>query len=285
MLKKTLLVLFVLLAALGVGVYFSYTSLKLIPLFDNPDAQWGILASVVVGLILGVARGLLKKKNEIKGNLVTRHGVGSFISHWVTAFGIFALIYSGIMLGFFIMNGKSIWFIPVFAKTLAQVIPALNVHYFAVLITLFGGCFFGADYLATRHPSLLFPNMRDITEGFIGKYFLRRKWDYEDKYLSSQKGAFVPYAAIGIVILITGAIKVAAHVWPISASVWGWATVIHDVFMVFIILFTLVHVAIVVLLGDWPAFRSFFTGTMSTKHVEEHHHVWFEDLTTHTNKC
>jgi cytochrome b subunit of formate dehydrogenase len=284
MLKKTLLVLFVLLAALGVGIYFSYTSLKLIPLFDNHNAQWGMVATVVVALILGVARGLLKKKNEIKGEIVTRHGVGSFISHWATGFGIFALIYSGVMLGFFIMNGKSIWFIPVFAKTLEQVIPALNVHYFAVLMTLFGGFFFGADYIATRDWTLLVPNMQDIIKGFIGKYFLRRPWAKEEKYLSSQKSAAMPYIAIGLVILITGAIKVAAHVWPISANVWGWATVIHDVFMVFIILYTLVHVGIVVALGDWPAFRSWFTGTMSTKFVEHHHPVWFENLTKHKNK-
>jgi cytochrome b subunit of formate dehydrogenase len=284
MLKKTLLVLLVLLAALGVGIYFSYTSLKLIPLFDNRDAQWGIVAAVVVGLILGVARGLLKKKNAIKGEVVTRHGVGSFISHWATGLGIFALIYSGIMLGFFIMNGKSIWFIPVFAQTFTQYIPALNVHYFAVLMTLFGGFFFGANYIATRDWMLLIPNMQDIIQGFIGKYFLRRKWEKEEKYLSSQKGAFVPYAAIGIVMLITGAIKVAAHVWPITANVWGWATVIHDVFMVFIVLYTLVHVGIVVALKEWPAFRSWFTGTMSAKFVEHHHPVWYEKLTTGKNK-
>jgi thiosulfate reductase cytochrome b subunit len=182
------------------------------------------------------------------------------------------------------MNDKSIWFLPVFAKTVTQVIPALNVHYFAVLMILFGGFFFGADYLATRDWTLLVPNMDDIIKGFIGKYMLRRKWEKEEKYLSSQKSAAMPYIAIGLVILVTGAIKVASHVWVVATAISGWATVIHDVFMVFIILFTLVHVSIIVLLGDWPAFRSWFTGTMSTKFVEHHHPVWFENLTTRTNK-
>jgi cytochrome b subunit of formate dehydrogenase len=284
MLKKTLLVLFALLAALGVGIYLSFTSLKVNPLFENSIAQWCIIASVVVGLILGVARGLLKKKNAIKGEIVTRHGVGSFISHWATGFGIFVLIYSGVMLGFFIMDGKSFWLLPVFSKTLEQVIPVLNVHYFAVLMTLFGGFFFGADYIATRDWMLLIPNMKDLIQGFIGKYFLRRKWDAEDKYMSSQKGAFVPFAAIGIVMLLSGAVKVAAHVLPISANVWGWATVIHDVFMIFTILYILVHVGMVVVLGHWPAFFSWFTGTMSTKTVEHHHPVWYEKLKTGKNK-
>jgi cytochrome b subunit of formate dehydrogenase len=126
--------------------------------------------------------------------------------------------------------------------------------------------------------------LTDIIEGFIGKYFLRRKWDQEEKYLSSQKSAATPYILIGLVILLSGAVKVAAHIWPISASFWGWATVVHDVFMVFIIFYTLVHVGIVVGLGDWPAFRSWFSGTMSTKFVEHHHRVWYENLLTRTNK-
>ncbi len=281
---KILLTLVVLLAALGVGIYFSFTSLDMKPLFDNRTAQWGLVAAAVLGLVLGVLRGLFKKKNAIQGNIVTRHGVGSFISHWATAFGIFAAIYSGVMLGFFIMNGKSIWFLPVFAKTLEQVIPQLNVHYFAVLMTLFGSFFFVGDYLATRDWMMLIPNMQDVIKGFIGKYMLRRKWENEDKYLSSQKSAAVPYFLIGLVILVTGIIKVAAHVWPISADVWGWATVLHDVFMVFIILYTLVHVGLVVLLGHWPAFISWFTGNVSLKHAEHHHPVWYANLTAGKNK-
>lgn len=282
--KNILIVMVLLLAALGAGIALSYTVLNDVPLFDKGIGQIGIAVSLVAGVGLGIARGLFKKKNEIKGELVTRHGAGSFISHWYTAFGIFAAIVSGVMLGFFIMKGKSIWFIPVFAKTLEQVIPALNVHYFSVLLILFGGFFFVADYIATRDWTLLIPNMADIIHGFIGKYFLRRKWEKEEKYLSSQKSAAMPYMAIGLVILISGAIKVAAHIWAISANFWGWATVVHDVFMLLIIFYTLIHVGIVVVLGDWPAFRSWFSGTMSTKFVEHHHPVWFEDLTTRTNK-
>ncbi len=282
--KKILLVLFVLLAVLGVGIALSYTALNDVPLFDKGVGQLGIAISVVAGIGLGIARGLLKKKNEIKGDVVIRHGAGSFISHWGTALGIFAAMFSGVMLGFFIMNGKSIWFIPVFTKTLEQVIPALNVHYFSVVMICFSAFFFVADYIATRDWTLLIPNITDVIQGFIGKYFLRRKWEKEEKYLSSQKSAAMPYMLIGLVMLLSGAVKVAAHIWPISASAWGWATVIHDVFMLFIIFYTLVHIGIVVMLGDWPAFRSWFSGTMSTKFVEHHHPVWYEKLTTGKNK-
>ena len=285
MLKKILLVLFFCLAAFGVCVGLSYTSLRATPLFDNRIAQWGLVIATVVGIALGVARGFMKKKCEIQGDLVTRHGVGSFISHWGTALGIFAAIYSGIVLGFFVTNnGNSIGFLPVFAKDTIQVIQALNVHYFSVIMILFSAFFFVADYIATRDWTLLVPNLRDVIHGFIGKYFLRRKWNEDEKYLASQKSAAIPYLAIGLVVLLSGAVKVAGHIWDISANILGWATIIHDVFMVFIIFFTLVHISIIVLLGDWPAFRSWFTGTMSKKFVEHHHPVWYDDLTTRTNK-
>jgi len=287
--NKILLALAATLAALVVGIVLSFTTFKTTPLFDSVAGQWGILVASIAGLVLGAARGLLKKKNAIEGDVVTRHGVGSFISHWTTAVGIFAAIYSGVMLGFFIMNGKSLWVIPVFSQTLQQVIPQLNVHYFAVILTLFGSLFFVADYIATRDWSLLIPNLRDVIHGFIGKYFLRRKWDNEDKYLSSQKSAAIPYLLVGLVILITGAVKTLAHVeWlpgtGISASAWGWATVFHDVFTVLIVLYTIVHVGLVVLLGHWPSLISWFTGTMPKETVEHHHPVWYEKLTTGKNK-
>jgi len=293
MLKKILLVLFGLVVVLVAGIVLSYTALAYNPdkfpsgsvLFADRLGQWALVIATVIGAALGVARGLMKKKNAIQGDLVTRHGVGSFISHWGTALGIFAAIYSGIVLGFFVTNnGNSVWFIPVFAAKSAQAIIALNIHYFSVVMILFCAFFFVADYIATRNWSLLVPNMQDVIHGFVGKYFLRREWKKDEKYLSSQKSAALPYMLIGLVILISGAVKVAGHVWLLNASVLGWATVIHDVFMVFIILFTLVHVCIIVLLKDWPAFRSWFTGTMSTKFVEHHHPVWFDDLTTRTNK-
>jgi len=284
MLKKILVVMSVLVAALGVGVVLSYTALNETHLFKNSFAQIALGVVTVLGIGAGVARGFLKKKNAISGAVVTRHGVGSFISHWGTALGIFAAIASAFIIGFFLINDKTLWIIPAYAKTAAQMIPALNVHYFSVAIILFSAFFFVADYIVTRDWKLLIPNFQDVKDGFIGKYILRKKWTKEEKYLSSQKSAALPYMLIGLVILLTGAVKVASHIWVINVSLVGWATVLHDIFTVFIILFTLVHVCIIVVLGDWPAFRSWFSGTMDKKFVEKHHPVWYDDLSTRTNK-
>lgn len=280
LLKKSLPVLAVILIALGVAAYLSYTTLNGDSLFANQMASWALVAVAVVGFIAGTARGLLKKKASIQDGVVIRHGLGSFISHWGTALGIFAALASGLLAGV----SLGWWTIGPFANTPGAIVAPLNLHYFAVALILFAAFFFAGDFIFGRDWTELTPNMTDVTQGFIGKYMLRRPWTKETKYLSSQKAPFVPYALIGIVILVTGAIKVASHIWPIQATVWGWATAIHDYFAVFILLFTLVHMGIVVALGHWPAFWSWFTGTMKTHEVEHEHPVWYEQLQSGTNK-
>jgi cytochrome b subunit of formate dehydrogenase len=274
MLKKSIMLLVILLVLIGAAISSSYTFLKTVSLFDEPAALWVLLGVSVLGLVSGSFRGLLKKRAVIQGNIVKRHGIGSFIAHWYTAFGIFVLISSGIITGFLT--------VPPFAKTVASVIPAINMHYFALNIILFSGLFFLADYTISRDWFLLIPNLQDITGGFIGKYFLHRKWSKEDKYLSSQKDAFVPFAAIGLVMLTTGAIKVAAHIWTVSLGLQGWATIIHDSFMVLTIFYLFIHVGIVVLMKHWPAFFSWFTGTMPEKLVEDEFPVWYKRIRTST---
>jgi formate dehydrogenase subunit gamma len=272
LLKKSLLVLLVLLVVMGAGIFLSYSTFKGEPLFDKSWAIWALIGASVIGFILGMARGLLKKKNAIMGEVVVRHGIGSFISHWGTAIGILLLMISGIIIGFL--------FIPPAAKTVEKIIPVLDMHFFAVILTLFGGFFFGADYAASRDWALLIPDTHDITGGFFGKYFLRRKWDKEHKYLSSQKAAFVPFAILGLAMVITGFIKVAAHVSNISAGVWGWATVIHDISALCMIIYLFIHVGMVVLLGHWPALFSWFTGTVPTKVMKHEYPLWEQELKT-----
>jgi cytochrome b subunit of formate dehydrogenase len=286
MLTRIIIALVILLVGVAAGVYLAYsppasfTALDNTSLFDNVVACWALVGVAAVGFVAGAARGLLKKKSEIQGSIVTRHGVGSFISHWFTAFGIFMAIASGIIMGMFF----GFWTLGPFATTPSAVVSPINLHYFAVALTIFSAFFFVGDYLFSRNLTLLIPNLQDIVQGFVGKYILRRPWTREDKYLSSQKTVFLPYILIGLVVLLTGAVKVASHIWPLHANLWGWATVVHDYFAAFTILFTCVHVIVIVILGHWPAFWSWFTGTMKTHEVEHEHPVWYEDLQTRTNK-
>jgi len=269
MVKKVLSVLFLVLAALGVGLYFSYTSESVF--FDA--VPWVIIAAIVLGLVLGAVRAILRKKLEIIGAEVERHDSSSFLEHWGTAIGIFTLIASGILLGFL--------FIPGFVKTATDAIPPLNMHFIGLVIALFGGCYFLADYVLARDYDKLIPNIPDIIGGTVAKYLLRRKWTAEDKYLSSQKSAFLAFAALGACVLITGAIKVAAHIWHMQATAYAVTTYIHDICSLLFILLLIVHVLLVVVLkAHWSSLVSWLTGKAKKDYVKDEHPVWHEELET-----
>ncbi|MFC1866346.1 cytochrome b/b6 domain-containing protein [Chloroflexota bacterium] len=249
-----------------------------IVLANNSDAAffdsmpWITIVAAGVGFILGAARALLKGKEQINYGEVNRHGSGSFIEHWGTALGIFILLASAIILGFL--------FFPSRVVTPVETIFPLNIHFIGVLVTLFGGFFFAGDYLFTRKFDRLLPNIPDIFGGLFGKYFLRRKWSEEDKYLSSQKVAFLGFALFGGVLLISGAFKVAAHIWELNAGWWSFFTYVHDVFSLLFMFLLVVHVLLVLGLREWPALKSWITGKVTEEVAEEDYPVWHEELKT-----
>ncbi len=262
--KKFLIILVLFLAILGAGIFLSFT-LEETVLFD-PPALWAVPAAVVLGLILGAVRARRKGREAIEHGEVVRHGAGAFLEHWGTALGLFVLIASGILLGFL--------FFPKVASLEATYF-ALNLHFMGLVVTLFGGCYFAADYLVSRKFSLLLPNLADIFGGFFGKYMLRRKWTAETKYLSSQKAAFLAWAVLGVVVLATGAIKLAWRVWPIQASVLEVTTVIHDIVSLAFIVMLVVHILFVLgLPAHWPALKSWLTGKVSEEYTKKEHPLW-----------
>jgi cytochrome b subunit of formate dehydrogenase len=265
---KAIVILVLVVTALAVGIVLANNSDAV--LFDS--MPWVTVVAAGVGFVLGVARAMLKGKEEISYGEVIRHGSGSFLEHWGTALGIFTLLASGIILGFL--------FFPHLAKTPTDTVFPLNIHFIGVLVTLFGGFFFAGDYLITRKYDRLLPNIPDIFGGMIGKYFLRRKWTDEDKYLSSQKVAFLGFALFGGVILVSGAVKVAAHIWEINAGWWSFFTVLHDVFSLLFLFLIIVHVLLVLGLREWPALKSWITGKVTEEVAEEDYPVWHEELKT-----
>lgn len=269
MAKKALILTLLFLATVPLGWYLS-DSMGII-FFDN--AWWLLLVATGLGTVLGIYSALTRPRERIEGDKVERHGARGFISHWGTSVGIFFCLGTGFYMGF-------LWFGP-YMETIGDTVLPLNLHFAGVALMLFAGFFFAFDYLFLRDFDRLIPNVKDLFHGMLGKYFLRRKWHAETKYLSSQKVAGLGMAAIGAVILITGAIKTSARIWDITADVWGWATIFHDIFTGLFILMLAIHITLVLVLkGHWPTLASWVTGKVSRDFVEEHHPIWYEEITT-----
>ena len=276
MLRKTLFSVFVILMYLGILIGLSFTIFQHTLFFYDPIILVSIPVAIGIGFVAGAIFGAQKKKDRIISGEITRHGIHTIISHWGTAFGIFALMASGILSGF--LN------VPPFFSTPSMLMMALNIHFFAILLISLTGTFFIADYTFSRQWLLLWPTMTDIIHGFFDNLILHHPWAKERKYLSSQKVAFLGAAVIGLVMLVTGAIKVASHVYIINANVWAWATVIHDVFFLLMVLYLIVHVGMVLLGGHWASFESYFTGEMSAKLAAKDYPLWYEEVKSGGNK-
>jgi cytochrome b subunit of formate dehydrogenase len=219
------------------------------------SAYEGLIAAIVVGAVAGLIRAKLKlrKKAAAADQHAPRHTIGSFMGHWGTGVGIIILIFSGALLA----SGRKVGliFIPEFTRSR---IMALNLHYLGVLFTLIFGCYFLADSLVSGGYKLLMPGLADIWDGTFKKYLLRKKWNDRDKYLSSQKLAFLIFAILGIIILVTGAIKASYFVLPIPLN---RTNNIHDIAAEFLLLMLIVHILFTIVVpSHWRLFLSWFTG-------------------------
>jgi cytochrome b subunit of formate dehydrogenase len=221
---------------LAAGIY-GIRSLDIV-LFQ--EVAWTLLAPIVIGIILGI-RARRKSANTAPfSDDDERHNVHSFWEHWGTAAGILVMVVSG------------------FQIRAALSLFALNLHFLGLFYTLLFGCYFAADFFASRKYSHMLPGMKDIVDGTLKKYLLKSSFTETGKYLGSQKAALLAFAVIGAEIVITGGIKMAAHFWMIPYQAMQVITVVHDVFGIFFVLLFLLHVGMVIsvrahrrLLGSW----------------------------------
>ena len=238
-------------------------------LFDT--IPWMVPVSIIAGILFGVIANRIKQNNPPKDGQVVRHNGGGFFQHWGTALGIFALIVSGILMGFL--------FFPTITKSPSGFMFPMNMHFVALVVTLFGGFYFLTSYFISKKLGTLVPNSKDIIHGTIGKYILRKKWTSESKYLSSQKSSFLLFAILGLGQLATGGIKVAAHVWNLSPSLMSISTVLHDIFTLLFLILLIEHILFVVLikkhrvlLGSW------FKRTVTEEYARTEHPLWHTEL-------
>jgi len=208
--------------------------------------SWILIGVVVSGFLMGTVRALFKIKFGDEYS-ATRHSIDSFMEHWGTGLGIILLIYSG----FRIFSGADSLF-------------AANLHFAGIIFVAFFGSYFMAEFLLLKKHLSVLPTPNDIIDGTIKKYFMRLPWAEDGKYQSSQKSAFLAFAALGSEVAITGAIKLAGMSWNIPAAILSVSTLIHDVSGIMVLLMLLVHVTLVLgvkshrkLLGAW------FTGRVT----------------------
>jgi cytochrome b subunit of formate dehydrogenase len=171
------------------------------------------------------------------------------VEHWGTAVGIFILIVSGIQIRY---HGG---------------LPAIKLHFLGIFFTLLFGSYFVADFFISKKYTTLWPNMKDLIDGTIKKYLLRFKFKETGKYLASQKASFLIFVILGVLILVTGVIKLFFFYIALPFRLLEIATKVHDISALLFALVLAVHVLLVIARrGNWPLLWSWFNGKTPEGH-------------------
>jgi formate dehydrogenase subunit gamma len=244
-------------------------------LFDS--AWWLVLLAPLLGVL---AAGLTRRTDPvIEGDRVLRHDGPAILEHWAHGIGTVVLLVTGLALGAFfipsLLSQKQVW-------------AAMNVHFVAVVVFLFGTFYYGANAFLSRkrfREHLPTANAFKFTVQHYGRLLGNKKYDMppEDKYFESERMAFLLAVASTALIVVTGLLKVAAHVFDMPGWIMAITTPAHDVAMVAMAGFFLAHVLFAAVLPmGWPMLRSMFTGYVTVEHAKAEHAGWYRELTTPT---
>jgi len=241
-------------------------------LFDS--ATWLVWLAPVLGVL---AAGLTKRRDpEVVGDKVLRHDSAAIIEHWTHGIGTAVLLVTGIALG--------VWFLPSLVGSGEPVRTMMDVHFAAVVVFLFGTFYYGANTLLAMkrfREHLPTKDAIDFTKRHYGLLLGFKKFTFppEKKYFESEKMAYLLALGATSVIILTGLVKVAAHVIDLPAGLLAVATPAHDIATVAMLAFFLAHVFFAAVLPmSWPVLVSMFTGYVSLEHAKHEHKGWLEEL-------
>lgn len=272
-----------LLAVFAAGSYIAYESSQLSVyraafagsykynlFFQN--YHWLIPLAVFLGIFAGASSN--RKAPKLEHGKILRHDESVFLVHWAHALSTLLLIVTGVYLGFL--------FIPRLVASPEQAGFALNLHFVGVLVFVFS---------ITHHLTDLFiygkfkehlpepTDFQDAIAHYASKFGIGRQ-PREGKYLASEKLSYPMWVMTVGLILITGFIKVSAHVWNLPAGLMGVTTLLHDVVAMLIALNLTIHIIMSsVLPWSWPLLQSMITGYVSEEYAKHHHVKWYEEVT------
>jgi formate dehydrogenase subunit gamma len=272
-----------LLIVAALGVIGASAAARPRPFAGNVGSSYVLLFDslswmIAVAPFAGVLAGALTRRTgpRIEGERVLRHDGAAILAHWTHGLGTAALLVTGIALGFL--------FVPRLVDGFTTAGLLMNLHFVAVVFFLFGTFYWMTNtLLATKRFREHLPTGHaiDFTVQHYGLLlgFKKFKMPPEDKYFESERMAFIlALAATGLIIL-SGMVKVAAHVWNIPGALAGAATLTHDVATILMAAFFLAHIFFAAVLPmSWPVLRSMFTGYVTLEHAETEHAGWLARL-------
>lgn len=233
--------------------------------------NWLIPVAVFAGIFAGAAS--KHEESKLDNGKVLRHDGVAFLVHWAHASSTLLLLVTGVYLGFL--------FIPRLISGVQNVGFMLNLHFVGVVIFLFSITYHLTDLYISGTLAEHMPASGDLKAAFA-HYAAKLgmgKAPKEGKYLASEKLSYPLWVvSVGLVIL-SGFVKVSAHVWNLPAGLMGVTTLLHDVGALLVAVNLAAHVFLSSIVPwSWPLLKSMITGYVSAEYAQKHHALWYAEL-------
>jgi formate dehydrogenase gamma subunit len=212
--------------------------------------------------------------------IVLRHSPIELAEHWLLAISGLLLIFSGF--------GE----LPMYKRYMVTEIPGmgwagdffinLKIHYLAGIVFVSIMVFHALYHGWLRHQGLI-PRKGDVRTSLITvlSMFGFGEEPKSGKYLPEQRLAYAYLGGVGLILVLTGVVKVIKNLPGVyfSPSLITWMTLIHTFATIFFLLGVLAHLAALIFKVNRPLVRSIFTGEVNLGYVQDRHTIWYDEMT------
>ena len=211
--------------------------------------------------------------------IVLRHSPIELAEHWLLAISGLLLIFSGF--------GE----LPMYKRYMVTEIPGLGwagdffinlkIHYLAGIVFISIMVFHALYHGWVGHQGLI-PRKGDVKASLITILSMLGFGEEpkSDKYLPEQRLAYAYLGGVGLILVLTGVVKVIKNLpgVDLSPSLITWMTLIHTFATIFFLLGVLAHLAALIFKVNRPLVKSIFTGGVDLGYVQDRHTVWYDEL-------
>jgi formate dehydrogenase gamma subunit len=211
--------------------------------------------------------------------MVLRHSPIELAEHWLLAISGLLLIFSGF--------GE----LPMYKRYMVTEIPGmgwagdffihLKIHYLAGIVFVSIMVFHALYHGWLRHQGLI-PRKGDVRASLITvlSMFGFGEEPKSGKYLPEQRLAYAYLGGVGLILVLTGLVKVIKNLPGVtfSPSLMTWMTLIHTFATIFFLLGVLAHLAALIFKVNRPLVKSIFTGKVDLEYAQDRHTIWYDEM-------
>jgi formate dehydrogenase gamma subunit len=210
---------------------------------------------------------------------VLRHSPVELAEHWLLALSGLLLIFSGF--------GE----LPMYKRYMVTQIPGLSwtgdffiqlkLHYLAGIVFVSIMVFHAIYHGWLGHQGLI-PRKGDVKASC--KTILCMLGIGEEpkmhKYLPEQRLAYVYLGGVGLILVLTGIVKVIKNSPGVylAPGLITSMTLIHTFATIFFLLGVLAHLTALVFKVNRPLVKSIFTGEVDSGYAQDRHSIWYEEI-------